>query len=301
MPMGIDVLNARFVDMLKTAEDREEVALATSLFLRTKIREDSFARQILPPVIISPAECDRSADHRGLVKIMDIEPDGGAAAVDFLGQSQQVTWIYGDRYTIPFFAVSSDENQVTEGELLSYKMPITDLIRKNTELAIAEIEDTKFMALVNAAITTTSKDTDSVAATGFGKKDFTNLFKLLDGDELKGTTVLINTDVYNDILAWDDSDFGDPLLSEVVKNGYTYPILLGKRLVVTNKTSIVADDKIYCFTDQPYLGHAFALTEELKFGVEQRFNLITYKAWEYIGMGIGNARAVASVTLKDEG
>lgn len=299
MPMSTDILNARFVDMLKTAEDREEVALATSLYLRTKIREDSFARQILPPVTISPAECDRSASHRGLVKIMDIEPDGGAAAVDFLGQSSQVRWIYGDRYTIPFFSVASDENQVTEGELLSYKMPITDLIRKNTEYVIAEIEDTKFMGLVSAAITESDKDVDSALTTGFGKTDFTNLFKLIDGYELKGTTVLFNTSVYNDILAWDDSDFGDPLLSEVVKNGYTYPMILGKRLVVTNKSTIVADNKLYCFTDQPYLGHAFVLTEELKFGVEQRFNVITYKAWEYIGMGIGNKNAVASCTLKE--
>lgn len=292
-----DYINSRFVELVKNAETRGDVENFTTAFLRSKIREDSFFRQILPPVIITPSECDRSVNHEELTKIIEKEPDTVAYAINFRGAAPARYW-EGSRYEIPFYKVESEEIQKKEAELLSYDMPVTDLIRKNTNYAIADAEDVAFMKAVADAITASSKTTESAAATGFQKKDFVNLLNLIDGDRLKAAVILVNTVVYNDISAWDDSDLGDQLLSDVTINGYTHPVLMGRRLVVTSKSDILDDEAIYAFTDQPYLGHAYALSEEIRFAIETRFDLFSFKAWEILAAGIGNSKAVAQVTLK---
>ena len=295
MAFSLDMLNNRFVELIKTAEDRAALIEATDLFLRQKIREDSFFRQILTPRIITPAECDRSVTHRGLSKIIDIEPDSTAYAIDFRGDTP-VHYLHADRYEVKFYTIESEEFQIKEQELLSYEAPITEIIRKNSEYDIAKVEDTKFMAAVNAAITSTGKDV-AAAGSSFVKKDFANAFKLLDGNELKAAIVLINGEVYDDINAWDNSELGDTLLGEVTVNGYSHQTLMGRKLVVTNKGSIVPSNKLFVFTDQQYLGHAFVLSEEIKFDLFTEFDLIRFKAWETMAAGIGNANAVASCTI----
>ena len=293
-----DYVNSRFVDLVKSAETRGDVENYATAFLRSKIREDSFFRQILPPVILTPAECDISVDHEELTKIIEKEPDTVAYAINFRGAAPARYW-EGSKYAIPFYKVESEEIQKKEAELMSYRMPVTDLIRKNTNYAIADQEDKAFMTAVGAAITESGKTTESIAATGFQKKDFTNLVNLIDGDRLKAAFILVNVTVYNDMAAWDDSDLGDSLLSDVTINGYTHPIFLGRRLIVTSKSDILDNKAIYAFTDQPWLGHSYALSEEVRFAIETRFDLFAFKAWEIYGSGIGNARAVASITLKE--
>ena len=293
-----DYVNSRFVELVKSAETRPDVENFTTAFLRSKIREDSFFRQILPPVIITPAECDLSVAHEELTKIIEKEPDAEAYAINFRGAAPARYW-EGEKYEIPFFKVESEEIQKKEAELLSYRMPVTDLIRKNTNYAIGDTEDSAFMEAVAAAIVASGKTTESTAATGFQKKDFVNLMNLIDGDRLKAAILLVSSVVYNDLAAWDDSALGDQLLSEVTVNGYNHPVLMGRRLVVTSKSDILDETAIYAFTDQPYLGHAYALSEEIRFAIETRFDLFSFKAWEILAAGIGNSKAVAQVTLKD--
>jgi hypothetical protein len=53
---------------------------------------------------------------------------------------------------------------------------------------------------------------------------------------------------------------------------------------------------LYCFTDPKYLGNFFVLNDT-KFYIEKRADIVTWQTWEYVGLGIGNLRACAKMTL----
>ena len=293
------VLNELFVSRLDSPDGREKVAAEGTAFIRTKLREVSFARKILNPTYVTKADLQRSINHDGLVKIVDIEPDSSAMAINFRGGAD-TRYVEGERYEIPFFMISSDDFQKTEEELLAYEMPITEVIERNSLKDIQEIEDGAFISRVNTAITATSK-TANVATTGqvITKAVLTGLFNLLESngtDKLKTDIVLMNNQDFNELLLWDATSVGDTVGAEIVINGFTYSSLLGKKLIVTNKSDLVPKNRVYGFAGEEYLGNFFILNDT-KFWIDKKKNLITWSAYETLGMGLGNIRGCAKIQI----
>jgi len=296
-----NVINELFVSKLDQPEGREKLAAEGSAFIRTKLREVSFARKIINPVYVTKADLQRSVQHDGLVKIVDIEPDSAAMAINFRGGAD-TRYVEGERYEIPFFMITSEDFQKTEEELLAYEMPITDVIERNSVKDIQEIEDSAFITRVNAAIAVSGKSNVAVTTSGgyIDKTVFVTLFNLLEAgggtvDRLKTEVVLMNNQDYNDLLLWNATSVGDQVGTEITVNGYTYATLFGKRLIVTNKADLVPPKTIYAFAAQEFLGNFFILNDT-RFWIDKKKNLVTWSAYESIGMGIGNIRAAASVT-----
>ena len=295
------VLNELFVQKLNTQEGLEKIAMEGSAFIRSKLREVSFARKIINPEYVTKLDLQRSTKHDGLTKIVDIEPDSAAVALNFRGQAP-TRYLEGERYEIPFFMISSEDFQKTEEELLSYEMPLTEVIERNAVKDIQAIEDSHFISAVSGICGTAGDanhagtfdiDTSSTAASGSLSRDgFRQLFNVLDGNQLKAETLLMNTPTFNRLFLYAGQGVGDQVASETHINGYTYATLFGRKLVVTNKTDLVPNDTVYAFTSQEYLGNFFILND-LKFFVEKKKNLITFSAYETLGMGIGNTNAVA--------
>ncbi len=295
-----NVINELFVSKLDQPEGREKLAAEGSAFIRTKLREVSFARKIINPVYVTKADLQRSVQHDGLVKIVDIEPDSAAMSINFRGGAD-TRYVEGERYEIPFFMITSEDFQKTEEELLAYEMPITDVIERNSVKDIQEIEDNAFISRIDSAITVSTK-TQAITTSGgnITKAVFTTLFNLLEAgngttDRLKTDVVLMNNQDYNNLLLWEATSVGDQVGLEITVNGYTYATLFGKKLIVTNKADLVAQGTMYGFTAQEFLGNFFILNDT-RFWIDKKKNLVTWSAYESIGMGIGNIRSVASVT-----
>jgi len=295
MAYDYDVLNKTFVSMVKTAEGMNEVVQATNLFIRTKIREDSFFRLIVPPVVVTPSQCQRSVNNRGLVKIIDIEPDASAIAIDWRGEAP-AKYVNAPRYEVPFYSIESEEYQIKEDELLSYEAPVNDLIRDNSEKEIAKTEDAQFMKAVAAALATSGKTVAS-SNTSISKADLVTLLQQIDGDQLRAAVILMNNVQFDNILAWDHTVLGDDLISSVTVDGYKAPTLLGRKILVTNKVDVVPTKEIYAFTAPEYLGNAYLLENDLKFDLMREFRTIRFKSWENIAAGIGNTKSIAKLTF----
>lgn len=303
--LSAQVINDMFLDKLST--EPEKVASQAGAFIRKKLREVSFARKILMPEYVTKADCQRSLLHDQLVKIVDIEPDSKAMAVNFRGAGD-VTYVEGDRYEISFYKVESDTYQKTESELLAYEMPLTELIEKNTIKDIQTIEDEGFMTRVKAAITVSSKNTHvNTSGTYNGRispEVFITLFNLLENSSsTSSTAVRLKTDIllmnqadFNEILLWSASTVGDAVGSEMVVNGYKYGTLFGKKLITTIKGDLVKKGCVYAFAAKEYLGHSYIL-DDTKFWIKKEKDVISWVAWELIGMGIGNTDAIAVVTF----
>ena len=292
--MDATTFNNLFVERLDSADGIQKTAAAGSAFVRAVMREVAFSRRILPPESVTRADCTRSTKHDTLIKIVDIEPDSKAFAVNFRGEAEE-KYIQGKRYALPFFKIESQKFQKSEGELLAYDYPITKVIEENSIKDLQAVEDEKFIEYAEAAINVTGKRIVSTD-TAVDRKNLTALFKMIDFDRLSVGTILMNNVDYDDWLVQDATEIGSPLASEITVSGYKYDSILKRKLVVTNKSDIVAPGEIWAFTEPAYLGNFFILNDT-KFWIKKEADMIIWKTWEYIAEGFGNLRSVAKIEL----
>lgn len=298
------LLNQVFADHLDSPEGLEKLAEVGGNYIQQKLRETSFARQIIPPLNVTVSDVTRAVNHDGFVKIIDKEPDSAAMAINFLGEPDH-KYLKGSRYQVNFYRIVSDLFSKDETELLAYNYPITKVIEKNSVKDIQTIEDTNFLTAVDAAITSTSYSSN-VAGTGkqLTKSALKTLINLIEGtttagEALKVETLLMGQKTWNDILEWNSNLLGNDLLGEVTKNGYTYNTLMGRKVVVSIKNDLMDSSTkpvVYAFAAPQFLGNFFILNQT-KFVVKKDFSIIEFKGWEDIAMGIGNIRGCAKITL----
>lgn len=152
-----EVLNELFVSKLDTEAGKEKIAALGGDYIRDRLREESFARKILPPKSVSRSDLQVSVAHDTLVKIVEIEPQSRAMSMSFRGQPE-VSYYTGSRFEVPFHTVGSLRYEQTEQELMAYTMPITEIIRKNIVNDIQEIEDRVFLDHMEAAVQSLNED-----------------------------------------------------------------------------------------------------------------------------------------------
>jgi hypothetical protein len=316
MDFSGQVMNELFLE--KVASENTKVSEAASNYIRTRLREESFSRKIMRPEYVTKADCQRSVNHDQLVKIVDIEPNSKAMALNFRGRPD-AKYIMGERYEIPFYKVSTEDYQKQEEELLAYEMPILDLIERNAVLDIQAIEDETFIRHVNVAINASSKDEvytgpGEWTAAAIDRHAFVQLFNKLANaggtfaaptatstythdfttKSYKTDCILMNEYDFNLMLDWAASTAGDQWATKVTIDGYQYATLFGRKIIVTNKGSLVPRGYMYAFAAKEYFGHAYVLNDT-KFFIEKRKDIITWSAYESIGIGFGNTAAMARI------
>lgn len=295
METDASTFNNLFITRLDEPDGIRKTAQASGAFVREKLREVSFTRSIIQPEYVTKADCQRSVSHDMLVKINDIEHGSDAAAVNFKGKALE-RYIQGKRYEIPFFKIESEKFTKSEGELLAYDYPVTKVIEENSVKDIQKIEDGKFIEFTDAVIVANGKDIVPAAAGPATSENLVKLFKALDTDELAVGCILMHKADWDDWMTQEAAVIGSPLASEVIVNGYKYNTILGHKLIVTIKSTIVPPGTMYIFTDPKYLGN-FYILNDTKFYIEKRADMISWQTWEYIGIGYGNLRAAAKMTL----
>jgi hypothetical protein len=293
---GLDAqtFNNMFVENLDTTDGIKKTAAAGAAFVRAKIREIGFGRRILPPESVTRVDLTRSTDHDTLIKIVDIEHDSKAMAINFASEADE-NYIQGKRYALPFFKIESEKFMKSEGELLAYDYPITKVIEENSIKDIQKVEDIKFIEYAEAAISITGKRLVS-AATAVDRREMNSLFKMIDYDQLLADVCLMNVVDYDDYMIQPATDVGSPLASEITVDGYKYQTILKRKLVVTNKHDILLPGEIWAFTEPAYLGNFFILND-VKFWIKKEADLVMWKTWEYIAEGFGNIKSIAKLEL----
>ena len=128
------------------------------------------------------------------------------------------------------------------------------------------------------------------------RPDIVNLFKLLDGNRLRCERLLFTEVDWDDILQWTVEDFGDRIQSETSVDGYKYNTVLGRPYVRTIKTDILRPGNVYAFTKPEFFGK-FYILNNTKFYIDKIANMITFQAWEDIGMGVINIASVRKLEL----
>jgi hypothetical protein len=307
-------MNRAFLSYMDNEEGgREKMAAAGAKFVRDHLREEAAVRRILPPEQLDPTaqRVVPALNSDTLVVRKDLEPQSRAVALTF-GTQPEATIVSAPRIDIPIFTISSEMFQIREQHLLAYEMPITRLIEENTGKDIQEIEDLEWLTFSDASVQTTgriikgSQATADIAVNGLNtgfrgeieRPDIVDLANgLLDGGNRKRLDRVWMNDVdFNNVLKWTVEDAGDKNQSETMIDGYKYDVLLGKKIVRTVKTDLLATGNFYGYTSPDFLGFFFILNN-VKFYIDKVANLIRWQAWEDIAISIANISSVAKIEL----
>lgn len=286
--------NNLFVSRMDTQDGQVKTAQAGQAYVRSFLREHSFARKILPPESVTRADLQRSTRHDTLIKVVDFEHPSTAAAVNFRSAGRE-RYLQGKRYAIPFFKIESDLFVKNEAELLAYEYPITKVIEENSIKDIMFVEDSTWMNVSNGAVTASGKQIAS-ADTIVSRSNLNKLVKMIDVDKLQSALILMTNVDFDDWHVQPATDVGSPLATEMTINGYKYDTIMRRKVVVTNKVDLLPPGQIFAYTDPQFLGNFFILND-VKFWIKKEADKVFWKTWEYVGMGIANLRSVSKITL----
>lgn len=148
--MSVNELNRVYNEALDS-QDTTKVAALTAQYVAHKLRENSFARKILTPMTITPAECQREVDNNNLYYLEDVEPDSVAMRINWRAEPEK-TYVTAKRIKYTFQMITSDKFTITENELRAYRMPLTKIIEQNTIKDMQEVEDRIFMDHVHSGL-----------------------------------------------------------------------------------------------------------------------------------------------------
>ncbi len=284
-------LNANFMEAMGSEVKRAELQKEMLTYIKRRVRETGFAGLILYKQDLTNFDVQRDVGTDTFYYIADIEPDSAAFEMNFRGEPTGV-YVRAPRYIVPFAKITTERMQKQIDELRVYRMPIVEVIQRNQVKDIEEAEDRKFINLCHTAVANSGQSIDDGAASVLSKLALTRLFNLIDGQELRTVTMLMNNVTFNDILSQDATQFGDDLTSKVTQDGWAEDKFLGKRLIVTIKSGIVGNNEVFTFTSQEYLGH-FLVMGSMEFYIRQYWDLLQWQSKEVIGMNIANIKAIA--------
>lgn len=292
--VSAQLLNANFLRKLDSGRTKEAEAEG-SAFIRSKLRQESFAREILTPVTLADDEIDRDEFTDLPKKIIDIEPDSVATFVPFKGTGKR-TWFKGGRYAVYFGKTESQRFVKSKFELMTYQNDIRKILSDNSVKDMADQEDTKFTETLEDILVAAGPSQD-LAPTAFGVGAFVAGFKSHTARKLPIGKMLMCKETYYDCLTLNQSAVGDTVVSRHYDEGIeAEDKLWGIPVITTIKNTIIDPNHIYIFSPENYLGNFFLLQDATLF-IKSEADLIEFWSYAAPAIGIGNTKSVTRIQL----
>ena len=290
--VSAQLINSNFLRKLEEGRTKEAQAEG-SAFIRSKLRQESFAREILPPVTLSDDEIDRDEFTDLPKKIVEIEPDSVATFVPFKGTGPR-TWFKGPRYSVFFGKTESQRFTKSKFELMTYQNDIRKILSDNSVKDMADEEDRRFINTCSAIVAATGNTT--VAPTGFDAVAFRNAMQAMVGRRLPLGKLLMNRATFLNAIALAQGVVGDDILSRHYDEGVDgEEKLWGLPVVTTIKDDIIPNGTAYLFAPENYLGNFFLLQDATLF-IKQEADIVEFWSYAAPGIGIGNTAAIQQIT-----
>jgi hypothetical protein len=287
------LINSSFVRKVESGHEKEAAAEG-SAFIRSKLREASFARQVITPVVLSDDEIDRDEYTDLPKKIVEKEPDSYATFVPFKGSGDR-TWFSGPRYAIYFGKVESQRFNKSKFELMTYQNDIREILSKNSVKDMADQEDTRF--LQTCIEIATGGQHLSPSTGGVDATNFTSLFQAHVGRKRPIGKLVMTKELYYEALKLPATSVGDPVASRHYDDGIeTEEKLWGIPVITTIKNDIVSNKDVWLFSPENYLGNFYLLQDATLF-IKQEADMIEFWSYSAPGIGIGNTQGITRMTL----
>ena len=306
MDPDVRLLNETIINGLTSSDDglRKQAKEGVDDWLRIKMREDGFARRILPPVPVTPSDLDRQVDTPKPVIVKDQEPNSAGAYTVPFGTTPMDHYIMGPRYRVMFDRILSRRYNSDVNNLLTYDMDIRQILNDFLLKDIMAEEDRKFMVVADSivgSVNTPDATLGSCQNLTVGPLTRQSLAHARKGmpstnRHLNAAVGLINNITIWDVVALGRDDIGGDLAEELLINGFAERQMLGLKWAITIKTDLVADDELYMFAEPKYTGDFFTL-DEITLSTKHEDYMLEFFAYECIGATIQNTAAVIKATF----
>ena len=287
-------INSNFVRKLEDGRTKEAQDEGTA-FIRQKMRQESYAREILEPVMLADDEVDRDENTDQPKKIVEKEPDSVATFVPFHGTGPR-TWFRGGRFAVYFGKTESQRFTKSKFELMTYQNDIRKILSDNSVKDMADQEDQKFTDTISAILAL--NPTQVIAAPSFGSAAFKRGFQGLVGRKQPIGKILMTKALYYEALDLPATSVGNDVASRHYDMGIeSEEKLWGIPVVTTIKKDICdigAARSAYIFAPQNYLG-CFFLLQDATLYIKQEADIIEFWSYAAPGIGIGNTQAVQRI------
>lgn len=291
-------VNSNFVRKVSEGRSKEAEAEGTA-FIRQKMRQESFAREIIEPVMLDDSELDRDEDTDQPKKIVEKEPDSVATFVPFNGTAQR-TWFRGKRFAVYFGKTESQRFTKNKFELMTYQNDIRKILSDNSVKDMADQEDIKFLDTVNVIINA-ALATQRTLAGAFNSSAFKTAFQRLVRRRQPIGKMLMAKSTYYEAMDLPATSVGNDVASRHYDNGIeAEEKLWGIPVVSTIKNEIVDDDagqtrrSVYVFSPQNYLG-VFFLLQDATLYIKQEADVISFHSYAALGIGLGNVLSMQRI------
>jgi len=288
------LLNRSFVEKVS---GHEKVAMEENgtAFIRSKLREAAFSRNILTPVVLGDNDFDRHTDTDMPRKIVEIEPDSTATYVNFKGTGPR-RWFSGPRYEIRFGKIVSERFMKSKFELMTYQNDIRRILTDNSVKDMADQEDARFYHTCNSIVDQFPAQSLTPVG-GLNAANFIMGMKNLLSRKIPVGKVLMCEEMYLNALALPATSVGDQVASKHYNDGLSdEKTLWGVPVVTTIKNDILPANEIWFFGPENFLGNFF-LIQDATLYIEQRADQIEFWSYEALGLGIGNCASMVRVRL----
>jgi hypothetical protein len=323
---NIQALNRKLLDQITEADNGEvkQASAAGTNMIRRRIREEGFARRIIPPVPVTNDDLDRVLQHDRPVIIEDMEPlSKGAKTIPF-GDSADSEQYYGNKFACVFNPITTPEWTKDINELRTYRMDLRQVITDNSLKDIQTEEDGKFIAgvqsIVGPVVTSgapgvgaggvtqnfecvpynvAAGNSTGTGAWAWNRADYVKVLSVLENQNLNNGVILMNRKTAKQFLTFDRSEIGGDLAQSLFTDGLTAlqeAKIFGVKHLFTIKRNLVPDNTLFIFGEPGFLGRFYTLSEITLF-VEKKKDILRSSARETISVTIANVLAVAQVTF----
>lgn len=291
-------INSNFVRKLEQGRVKEATEEG-SAFIRTKMRQEAFTREILPPVLLADDEIDRDENTDQPKKIVEKEPDSVATFVPFYGTGPR-TLFRGERYAVFFGKTESQRFRKSKFELMTYQNDIRKILSDNSVKDMADQEDIKFLGTCNSILA--AAPAQVVSAAGFNSAAFKRGFQNMVSRRIPIGKILMTKQTYYEALDLPATSVGDDIASAHYREGIEKEERLwGLPVISTIKTDILtpqggANHSVYIFAPENFLGNFFLLQDATLF-IKQEADMIYFHSYAAPGIGIGNTNSIVRVDM----
>jgi hypothetical protein len=294
--LSAQLINSNFVRKLDEGRTKEAEAEG-SAFIRQKLRQQSFFREIIEPVLLGDDEIDRDENTDQPKKICEKEPDSRATFVPFHGSGPR-TWFKGKRFAVYFGKTESDHFTKSKWELMTYRSDIRKILSDNAVKDMSDQEDAKATETVNEILA--ANPGQIIAAPAFVSTAFKRAFQAMVDRRQPIGKMLMTKSLYYEAIDLPATSVGNDVASRHYDQGIeAEEKLWGIPVVSTIKHEIVngtAGDRrsVYVYAPENYLGCSFLLQDATLF-IKQEADVIEMWSYAAPGIGFGNDKAIQRV------
>ena len=284
--VSAQLINSNFVRKLEAGRVKEAQDEG-SAFIRQKVRQESFAREVINPILLEDDELDRDENTDQPKKIVEKEPDSVATFVIFQGTGPR-TWFKGPRFAVKFGKTESQRFTKNKWELMTYQNDIRKILSDNSVKDMADQEDIKYIGTLDS-IAALNAAVQISAAAAFNSAAFRVGFQRMVGRRQPIGKILLTKELYYEALDLPATSVGDDVASRHYDSGIEEEEKLwGIPVVSTMKSDILNPKKAYVIAPENFHGVFFLLQDATLF-IKQEADIIEFWSYAAPGIGIGNS------------